>query len=82
VQKKGSQGSLDNNGWRQSVIQTQKRRKVWKGMGLHVEYLGLRGLQDLMREKKAEKRREKLKSKIGNRWTLEGTPQVMGAKGV
>jgi hypothetical protein len=80
VQKTGSQGSLDNNGRRQSVIQTQKRRRVWKGMGLHVEYLGLRGLQDLMREKKAEKRREKLKSKIGNRLTLEDTPQSDGRK--
>jgi hypothetical protein len=71
VLKKGSRGSLDNG--RQSMSQKQKKRKVWKGMGLHVEYLGFRGLQDLIREKKAQKRRERLKRKIGNRWTVEGT---------
>lgn len=80
VQKKGSRGSLDSD--RQSVGRMQKRRKVWKGMGLQVEYVGFKGLQELMREKKAEKRREKLKSSIGNRWTVEGAPQANGTKEV
>lgn len=71
VQKKNSQGSLGR-----AVAQEQRKRRVWRGMGLHVEYLGIGGLREMMRERKAEKRREKLKRSIGERWTVEESPQL------
>lgn len=75
VRKKDSQGSLGRVQM-QGQMQEERKRRVWKGMGLHFEYVGISGLKEVVKERNARKRRDKLKSSIGTRWTVEGAPQV------
>jgi len=67
VRKKDSAGSLGAVRAREGT-----RRRVWRAVGLRVEYVGLGGLREILRERSAARRRERLKSSIGERWPLEG----------
>jgi len=66
VRKKDSAGSLGAVRAREGA-----KRRVWRAMGLHVEYVGFSGLREILRERKAARRRERLKSSIGERWPVE-----------
>ncbi|KAF2841067.1 hypothetical protein M501DRAFT_990995 [Patellaria atrata CBS 101060] len=54
--------------------QTEKRNKVHTipGLGLQVQYVGIRGVADRIKEKRAEKRRERLRASIGTKFLLHG----------
>jgi hypothetical protein len=42
---------------------------------MQVQYIGLSGVKERFREKRAERRREALRKSIGGRWYVEpGTP--------
>lgn len=54
--------------WRQG-------RKIPGLKGVQVQYIGLSGVKERFREKRAERRREALRKSIGGRWYVEpGTP--------
>lgn len=53
-----------------------KRAHRLPGFKLEVQYVGFRGMKDRWVEKRAEKRREELRGRIGPRWTVEGNGVV------
>ncbi|KAF2679905.1 hypothetical protein K458DRAFT_374384 [Lentithecium fluviatile CBS 122367] len=57
-------------GWR-------KGKKIPGLKGVQVQYIGLSGVKERLRERKAEKRREALRKSIGGRWYVE--PGTAGA---
>jgi hypothetical protein len=53
-------------------------RRSWKqgrtipGLGMQVQYIGISGVKERMRERKAEKRRDSIRKSIGSRYYVEG----------
>jgi hypothetical protein len=58
------------------------RRDGWRsgrkipGVGLQVQYIGLSGVKERLRERKAEKRRDEIRKSIGSRYYVEDGPKV------
>ncbi|KAF2278943.1 uncharacterized protein EI97DRAFT_499465 [Westerdykella ornata] len=79
VEKRGSQLSLRKSRSHESLRRRRSRREAWRagrkipGMkGLHVQYIGLSGVKDMLRERRAEKRRQLIRKSIGSRYYVEG----------
>ncbi|KAF2434824.1 hypothetical protein EJ08DRAFT_431800 [Tothia fuscella] len=76
VVRKTSEGTLRTMDSIKNLRRASGDRKIWKGLGMQFQYLGVGGLREHIREKKAEKRREKLRRSIGARFVVEGTPVI------
>ncbi|KAF2789103.1 hypothetical protein K505DRAFT_254043 [Melanomma pulvis-pyrius CBS 109.77] len=83
VEKRASRSSLQSAG--SGVYERSRRgsrRDAWKtgktipGLNMQVQYIGLSGVKERLREKKAEKRRETLRKSIGSRYYVEGGVNV------
>ncbi|KAJ9636377.1 hypothetical protein H2199_008052 [Coniosporium tulheliwenetii] len=67
-----SEGGHGDTGYRSADREQGKREWRLPGTDRRLQYIGLGGLKGMMKEKKAEKRREELRRSIGRRWMLEG----------
>ncbi|KAF1955137.1 hypothetical protein CC80DRAFT_505943 [Byssothecium circinans] len=74
IDKRGSPSSMRSSG----SIERASRRDTWRkgkkipGLkGVQVQYIGLSGVKERFRERKAEKRRDELRRSIGGRWYVE-----------
>lgn len=60
----------------------EARREAWRkgkripGVGLQVQYIGLSGVKERLRERKAEKRRDEIRKSIGSRYYIDGGQKV------
>jgi hypothetical protein len=58
------------------------RKEAWRsgkripGVGLQVQYIGLSGVKERLRERRAEKRREGIRKSIGSRFFVEDGMKV------
>ncbi|PVI05284.1 hypothetical protein DM02DRAFT_517082 [Periconia macrospinosa] len=79
IQKRASRGTFtsttSSSSSSSSLEHRRSRRDAWRRgkkipgfKGVHVQYIGLSGVRQRMRERKAEKRREQLRRSIGGRW--------------
>lgn len=81
VEKRGSRSSLRSSGSYERP-RRGSRRDAWRqGKNIpglkrvQVQYIGISGVKERLREKRAERRREALRKSIGGRWYVEpGTP--------
>ncbi|KAF2644425.1 hypothetical protein P280DRAFT_487044 [Massarina eburnea CBS 473.64] len=74
IEKRGSRNSLRSSG----SFERRSRHDTWRNgkkipgfKGVQVQYIGLSGVRERIRERKAEKRREELRKSIGGRWYVE-----------
>ncbi|KAF2186486.1 hypothetical protein K469DRAFT_571890 [Zopfia rhizophila CBS 207.26] len=65
-----------------SIEARRNRRESWRqgkripGLGMQVQYIGLSGVKERFRERKAEKRRDAIRRSIGPRYYVEGGTNV------
>jgi hypothetical protein len=79
VEKRTSRTSLQSShSGSGSGNETRRReRKGWKqgksipGLGMQVQYIGISGVKERLRERKAEKRRDSIRKSIGSRYYVE-----------
>jgi hypothetical protein len=76
VSKRSSRSSLRSS--TSSFEQRHRPRSSWRqgrslpGLGrYHVQYIGISGVKDRLRERRVEKRREKIRRSIGTRYYME-----------
>ena len=71
----GAERVVKNKSSTEEAHKTHKgKRKAWNPRYWQVQYIGVGGMRDLWREKQTERRREKLRSRIGIRYVVEGAP--------
>lgn len=70
----GPAGSAGRGEGGYKSVSREEGKREWRlpGTDRRLQYIGLGGLKGMMKEKKAEKRREELRRSIGRRWMLEG----------
>ncbi|KAF1846107.1 uncharacterized protein K460DRAFT_281579 [Cucurbitaria berberidis CBS 394.84] len=86
ISKQSSRSSLRSNSLRSNVsYELPRRRGTWRqGRSLpglkkyQVQYIGLSGVKEKIRERKTEKRREKLRQSIGTRYYVEPVVPSVG----
>jgi hypothetical protein len=79
VEKRTSKTSLQSShSGSASGYETRRReRKGWKqgksipGLGMQVQYIGISGVKERLKERKAEKRRDSIRKSIGSRYYVE-----------
>ncbi|KAF2743818.1 hypothetical protein M011DRAFT_471152 [Sporormia fimetaria CBS 119925] len=71
VQKRGSRGSMRSSSERGGRKEAWKSGKKIPGVGLQVQYIGLSGVKERIRERKAEKRRQEIRKSIGTRYYVD-----------
>ena len=78
VEKRGSGTSLRSSGSYERPRRGSRRESWRRGRnipglkGMQVQYIGLSGVKERLREKKAEKRRDEIRRSIGSRYYVEG----------
>lgn len=81
IEKRGSRASMRSAGSYERP-RRGSRRDAWRqgkripGVGLQVQYIGLSGVKQRLRERKAEKRRQEIRRSIGSRYYVEGGANV------
>ncbi|KAF2265542.1 hypothetical protein CC78DRAFT_186851 [Lojkania enalia] len=84
IEKRGSRASMRSSGSCERP-RRESRRAAWRkgktipGLGMQVQYIGLSGVKERIRERKAEKRREEIRQSIGSRIYVEGGVNNSGA---
>jgi hypothetical protein len=76
VVRKTSESTLRSMDSLRNLRRAAGERKVWQALGLQFHYLGINGMKLHMREKRAEKRRERLRKSIGPMFVVEGAPVI------
>lgn len=76
IEKRGSAASIGSRALERP--RRRSRREAWRsgkripGVGLQVQYIGLRGVKERLLEKRKERRREEIRRSIGSRYFVEG----------
>lgn len=83
IEKRGSKGSMHSLASIERRERRNNRREQWKqgrripGVRLQVQYIGLSGVKERFKERKAEKRRQEIRKSIGSRYYVEDGPNAV-----